>query len=137
MGADAWMYTVPLQSDIMAALSALRQREFRDAVVSPGCPADWPRPSTIDEFRVPDGRNAVLGRRPPRAGRAADRTRRPAGWNPNGAVKDAALCSMTGGKSLYRSHSGESPETDSPAEPGRLSEALVRPVRTRAAGAGA
>ncbi len=52
MGADSWMYIVSFEPDIAAALSALRQREFHDTVTGSGWPADWPQPSTIDEFRV-------------------------------------------------------------------------------------
>ncbi|MFA1548386.1 hypothetical protein [Actinomadura chokoriensis] len=52
MGADSWTYLVPFQPDVAAALAALRQQEFHDTVTSPGWPAGWPRPSTIDQFRA-------------------------------------------------------------------------------------
>ncbi|WP_242895235.1 hypothetical protein [Actinomadura litoris] len=52
MGADAWIYYVPFQADIAAALADLRRQEFCDTVTNPGWPTDWPRPNTMDQLRA-------------------------------------------------------------------------------------
>jgi hypothetical protein len=53
MGAEDWMYFVPFQDDVAAALKALRLAVFEDLVApDQHWPDDWPRPTTIEELQT-------------------------------------------------------------------------------------
>ena len=53
MGAEDWLYFVPYQDDLTAALKALRLAAFNNLVApDKHWPDDWPRPTTIEELRA-------------------------------------------------------------------------------------